>query len=97
MDQLTKDALAANEAGMTYGKYMLIKPKKDLAPQIADPDARFCVVCGKQIFAKDKFRRKTCGDDCRTEWSRILARRRGRAKRAEKRGYGDVNCDRVSG
>ena len=97
MDQLTKDALAANEAGMTYGKYMLIKPKKDLAPQIADPDARFCVVCGKHIFAKDKFRRKVCGDDCRKEWSRTLARRRGREKREEKRGYGDVNCDRVSG
>lgn len=97
MDQLTKDAIAANEAGMTYGKYMLNKPKKDLAPQITDPDARFCMVCGKQILAKDKFHRKTCGDDCRKEWGRILSRRRSRARRAEKRGNGDGKRDHISG
>lgn len=71
-----EDAEEAEKRGLSYGKWMQIKPKQDICDPVKDPNARVCVVCGRMITKKDGFRRKTCSERCRTTWNNMLARRR---------------------
>lgn len=77
-DNLTLCAVAATNAGMTYGKYMAkygqyiarygLNPP---APQPEEPesqnDVRTCRVCGKQYYVTCHLR-QFCSDECRDAW-----------------------------
>lgn len=68
MDNLTRDAVAAFQAGMHYGDYMakkergLLEPKEVEAPVYGQQRRKLCVACGKLICGR---RRKYCTDRCR--------------------------------
>ena len=86
MDNLSKDALAAAQAGMTYGKWKVLHPhtKPDSnAVTTKGTDAgleRFevCVVC-RTVFKPGPYHRITCSPECqkihRREHNRNYMRR----------------------
>lgn len=50
MDQLTKDSISAEKAGMSYGKYMAMKHIPPKTPKVVDDEqAHYCAECGKVI------------------------------------------------
>lgn len=76
LDRLTRDAIAAEQAGMSYGKYKALHPhtpdegEEDQEPPRpkVDPDKyeRVCETCGKTFYLTTKVRQKYCSDYCRT-------------------------------
>jgi hypothetical protein len=76
MDNLTKDVLAAEKAGMSYGQWKAFHPHTDpdKMPLIRYPKRKpegssaICPVCGKQ-FEVTKDRAKYCSTDCRNRRS----------------------------
>ena len=69
LDNLTRDALAAEAAGMSYGNYKAMHPHTGSYPA-PGPDACrriiTCANCGKEIVVMT--RRKYCSEYCRQEW-----------------------------
>lgn len=64
MDQLSRDAVAATKAGLTYGKYMA--KKEQLAKQkaaIEEAKRRKCLCCGC-VVPPDRGRRRYCSAEC---------------------------------
>lgn len=66
MDQLSIDASNAIKAGMSYGKYMAMKPRTD-SPKKPTRLGRSiaCEFCGEQFVNYRNNDRKYCSDDCR--------------------------------
>lgn len=71
MDQLSKDAVAAQKAGLSYGRYMATKPQK--APAVRYPkkekkidEGYRCVNCGMLIPAGVRSK-KYCSPECANE------------------------------
>ena len=65
LDQLTLDAIAAEKARMSYGKYMAMKEPAVIQPK-NDPAVRYgvCLYCGER-FIMDKHRvRAYCDYEC---------------------------------
>ena len=79
MDNLTKDVLAAEKAGMSYGQWKALNyhPEKKVErepPKKLDCYEEYnwsatCVVCGKE-FRKRVWCQKTCSEECRDIWNR---------------------------
>lgn len=71
IDNLTKDALLAEQAGMTYGKWKALHPYTKPDPNRHGP--RFlvcrCKICGK-IFETTGRRKAACSDACYGELHR---------------------------
>lgn len=74
LDRLTRDVLAAQAAGMSYGKYKAAHPhtpEDDEEPEPAKPQTdpgiyeRTCTVCGKVFYVRSRAQRNYCGDWCR--------------------------------
>ena len=72
LDRLTRDAMAARAAGMSYGKYKALHPHtEELEPEeeiVLDDDRRnmICLHCGKSFVAYGhEKRKKYCSDECR--------------------------------
>ena len=74
LDRLTRDVLAAEAAGMSYGQYKALHPHTPDEDEIkeppkpkADPDKyeRVCATCGKVFYLRTKVHMKYCGDYCR--------------------------------
>lgn len=73
MDRLTRDAIAAEQAGMSYGQYKAQHPhtpdEEDAEPPRPKVDPGVyectCAVCGKTFYMITKARHKYCGDYCR--------------------------------
>jgi predicted nucleic acid-binding Zn ribbon protein len=83
LDHLTRDVLAAQAAGMSYGKWKATHPhtggEEESEPEelIVDPSKRalVCMRSGKTFLATPKqSNMKYCGDDCR--YQAQLARQR---------------------
>lgn len=72
MDQLSKDAKAASDLGISYGKYMARKHKPVAAvrpgKKMKNVGHRRCVVCGAPILPSTG-RRKYCSTECAREGS----------------------------
>ena len=71
MDQLSKDAKAASDIGISYGKYMARKHKPVAAVRPVKrktQEGRQCVVCGAQI-KYGSGRSKYCSTECSKEGS----------------------------
>lgn len=72
LDRLTRDAIAAEQAGMSYGKYKAQHPhtpdedEEPPKPKV-DPDKyeRVCVTCGKTFYLRTRVHMKYCSDYCR--------------------------------
>ena len=70
MDQLTLASIAAQKAGMSYGKYMASMHNPVVVDAVAVPKKRLCPVCGKQISKYAHGSRRYCSDPCRYEAGR---------------------------
>lgn len=69
MDNLTRDALAAQAAGMTYGKYMAqrqcIPPKKKTEDIPEEVPTRTCKHCGKVFSMEERSHNSLyCSPEC---------------------------------
>ena len=64
LDQLSKDAIAAEKAGMSYGKYMAMKEPVVFKPK-NDPAVRYgvCRCCGER-FVMGKREKAYCNYEC---------------------------------
>lgn len=70
LDQLTIDSTNAIKAGLSYGKYMAIKPKTDVpVPKIKSgvEYQHTCEFCGKDFVTYTRQARKFCSDHCREQ------------------------------
>jgi predicted nucleic acid-binding Zn ribbon protein len=73
LDRLTRDVLAAQEAGMSYGKWKALHPhtgEEENEPEelIVDPSKRVlvCIKCGKTFLASNRqANQKYCSDACK--------------------------------
>ena len=90
LDKLTKDAIAARAAGMTYGKYKALQPVMSggqMASEQMQPAGQYeftCAFCGKTFYRNSKLPRKYCSDDCRDSGYRKIKSEREQAQRRAK-------------
>lgn len=79
-DRLSRDAMAAQAAGLSYGKYKALHPftgEPELVEIELDDDRRelTCQYCGKIFLAYGhEVRRKYCSDECRDKAAHALYR-----------------------
>ena len=72
MDALTRDALAARAAGMSYGKYKSLQPpasapaKEEKKTEKQGKYNKTCALCGAEFIAV-RVNQKYCGDYCRNQ------------------------------
>ena len=68
MDRLTLDCIAAQKAGMTYGKWKALHPHTSEAVATKTPTkcARLCSVCGMEI-PSSYHGKLYCGEECAYE------------------------------
>ena len=70
MDQLTRDSIAAQKAGMSYGKWKALHPmsKVESAPAVTE---KVCEICGRYIPIRDRGsganKKYTCSPGCAEE------------------------------
>lgn len=92
LDRLTRDSIAAEQAGMSYGQYKALHPHtpdEDETPPKPKPktDAgRYeytCTVCGKTFYTNTKKTVKYCGYDCSKEAARLRYEARRDMKQEE--------------
>ena len=83
MDQLTKDCIEARKAGMTYGKWKAMQPRKEKAPeQVVEeekPSGKYCRVCGKMI-PKTSPRKVYCSNACMDRYFYYQAKKKKAGK-----------------
>lgn len=67
LDNLTLNVLAAEKAGLSYGKYMALKYEKEQVPKAKAPTPppgwKVCPFCGKKFYATHG-KMKYCSDIC---------------------------------
>lgn len=67
LDNLTINVLAAEKAGLSYGKYMALKYEKEQPPKMVEspspPGWKVCPHCGKKFYAEHG-KRRYCSDFC---------------------------------
>lgn len=89
MDQLTKDSIAAQKAGMSYGQWKALHPNTGEAPKPVEVDIeriRTCVICGKQFVVGVGKSKKYCGVECSYEAKRIRCRDAYRRRKENENG-----------
>lgn len=64
MDNLTRDAILARKAGLSYGQWKALHP--NTIEEVVDTSGRefVCQHCGKKFVAKTKQKRKFCDFYC---------------------------------
>lgn len=94
LDRLTRDAIAAEQAGMSYGQYKAQHPHTpDDGDEIEAPEPeplptdpgiyeRTCVVCKKVFYVRTRARRNYCGDYCE-RWARAQREAAARQRKKE--------------
>lgn len=73
LDNLTRDALAAEAAGMSYGAWKAQHPHTGSDPAPGPDVGRriiTCANCGKEIVVLTARGRKYCSENCRQEYQR---------------------------
>lgn len=80
LDNLTRDAIAAQRAGMTYGKHKAMRNdgEEEIVPPVRD---RICPVCGRP-FPPTSGRRKFCSKECCDQNAKMRYLQRKREKLA---------------
>ena len=84
LDPLTKDVLAAEMAGMSYGKYKALHPHSGKpAGDLKFDNGKFaftCINCGTVVITKGRKKRKFCCEKCRDNHYRKLKQERKKAR-----------------
>lgn len=86
LDHLTQDVLAAEAAGMSYGKWKALHPHTGSDPAPEPSTGRriiTCANCGKEIVVLTARVRKYCSEYCRKEYQQQKEKAK---KEAEKNG-----------
>lgn len=85
MDRLTRDCIAAQKAGMSYGNYMASQYRAPVIEVDVEPEKtkRVCPVCGKEIPKQEHGSRRYCDERCRYEGGKELTLARYHAKKAK--------------
>ena len=65
MDRLTRNAMLAKQAGMSYGKWKAMQPIVPIAEKKASKDLKVCPWCGEKFETSGK--KIYCGDFCREQ------------------------------
>lgn len=68
LSQLDIDASNAIKAGMSYGKYMAMKPKTDAPAPKKKSRVEYrhtCPICGNDFVTYNRKLKKYCSDECR--------------------------------
>lgn len=90
MDALSRTALLARKAGMSYGQYVGLRFEKNGYKPVPGPEPILevgqesdeystCEICGKLFLKRDRNNRaKTCSDRCSLERKRKVVRERYR-------------------
>ena len=85
MDRLTMDSIAAQKAGMSYGKWKALHPHAEEKIEVLDADVKLCKICGKVIpkRASTSGRPRTlyCSSECAYE--AVVIRMRARYHKKE--------------
>ena len=95
LDNLTKDVLAAEKAGMSYGRWKALHPKTKPEPKrkVTKEDGakvyRNCRICGRR-FEPQYPQQRICSDECRLisernynrQYQRLLREKREKNKEA---------------
>lgn len=79
MDRLTSDAVAARQAGMSYGKWKAAQERTE--PLTPPPDVsgidpeklRYCKYC-RAPFEKGKYHRRFCSRECSEKYDKTRKR-----------------------
>lgn len=79
MDRLTLDSIAAQKAGMSYGKWKALQPREVVIPKEEVP-IRVCRFCGKELIDTHPLR-LYCDDGCKHEVEIVKERERYRRKK----------------
>lgn len=68
MDQLTKDSIAAYEAGMSYGQWMTLRGAPAIKQRVEtteDDGYRKCAICDNRFLAEGRQKKKKyCSREC---------------------------------
>lgn len=87
MDQLTRDSIAAYEAGMSYGQWMTLRGAPAIKPRVEtteDDGYRKCAMCDNRFSTEGHASKKRyCSPECYKEAMKERARERNRKKGAE--------------
>ena len=89
LDRLTRDAIAAQKAGMSYGKYKTLHPhtpdEDDEEELVADPGTviAICERCGgKFIRPRGKTNKRFCSSVCQSRYNEEKKRQQQKMERA---------------
>ena len=86
MDRLTMDSIAAQKAGMSYGKWKAMHPHTG-SDYLPDEDVKLCVICGKPLpttrVGSGGKRKKYCSPGCSYE-ANVIKNREFYQKRKER-------------
>ena len=81
MDQLTKDSISAEKAGMSYGKWKALHPHTPQVEEVPEVQPtgegyKACMICGKMFstVGVGKATNRYCSQDCYYEAIRIRSR-----------------------
>lgn len=68
MDKLSRDSCDALAHGMSYGKWMSIKPPEVVVPEKKTALIELtCELCGKVFYQRYKFKTKYCSGECKDQ------------------------------
>ena len=91
LDRLTRDSIAAEQAGMSYGQYKALHPhtpdEDEVPPKPKTDPGRYefiCQCCGKAFYKKGKAKQKWCSEECNREAARLRYEARRDMKQEEK-------------
>ena len=83
MDQLTKDCIAAQKAGMSYGKWKAlqykppvveVEPEPEEVHKVKQAPKRICRLCGAELPSYMHGLKRYCSEYCREERNRRSAK-----------------------
>ena len=84
MDQLSKDAMEARKAGLTYGKYMATKYKPEEKPKPKPKKKKEagpkCAICG-MLIPPNTHRRRYCSAVCADRAQELREMERDKVKK----------------
>ena len=89
LDRLTRDSIAAEKAGMSYGKWKALHPHTDEKVEVLDADVKLCKICGKPICNKIGGKRRLyCSIEC--SYEAVKERERARYYKKEVTADGQI-------
>lgn len=91
LDRLTRDSIAAEQAGMSYGQYKALHPhtpdEDETPPKPKTDPGRYefvCETCGKVYYKANRARQKYCSYSCSREAARLRYEAQHEKKQEEK-------------